>query len=160
MKIYEYQAKALFQEFGIPVPQGGAPPTPREAGAIAARLGGRAVVKAQILAGGRGKAGGIKVASTPQEAEATAAGLLGHSLVTPQTGPQGIIVNLVLVEEPVEVEREFYLGLTIDRSSRSLVLIVSDAGGMDIEEVAGKNPERIHRATIDPLLGLPSFLSR
>ncbi|GAF68520.1 unnamed protein product, partial [marine sediment metagenome] len=118
MKIHEYQAKALLSEFGIPVPEGGVAATPAEAKKIAAELGGKVVIKAQVYAGGRGKAGGIKVANTPEEAEKLAGEILGTRLVTHQTTPEGVPVSKVLVEKTVDVKRELYLSIIIDNVSR------------------------------------------
>ena len=160
MKIHEYQAKALLSEFGIPVPDGGVAATPAEAKKIAADLGGKVAIKAQVYAGGRGKAGGIKVASTPDEAEKLAGQIIGTRLVTHQTTPEGVPVSNVLVEKAVDVERELYLSIIVDSSSRLPVMMGSEAGGMDIEEVARVNPEKILRVYIDQATGFQSFLGR
>ena len=138
MKVHEYQAKSILARYGVPVPEGGVASTSEEARDIARKLGGRAVVKAQIHAGGRGKAGGIKVVRSAEEAEQAAAALLGKCLVTSQTGPQGVTVGKVLVEEVAETTRELYLGLTIDRAFLGPVLIASESGGMEIEEGGGQ----------------------
>jgi succinyl-CoA synthetase beta subunit len=150
MKVHEYQAKALFTQFGIPVPRGGVAATPAEAQKIAADLGGKVVVKAQVYAGGRGKAGGIKLAANPTEAEQQAKALLGTRLITHQTGPEGVPVNQVLVEETMDIKRELYLSIVLDRAARLPVMMASEAGGMDIEEVARVSPEKLIRAHIDP----------
>ena len=160
MKVHEYQAKSIFEGHGVPVPRGGVASTPGEAMDIARGLGGRAVVKAQVHAGGRGKGGGIVVAATPEEAERAAASLLGSRLVTPQTGPEGVPVARVLVEEVAEVARELYLGLTVDRSFGGPVMIASEAGGMEIEEVAATDPDKIFKEGVDPLVGFQPFQGR
>ena len=160
MKVHEYQAKSILARYGVPVPEGGVASTSEEARDIARRLGGRAVVKAQIHAGGRGKAGGIKVVRSAEEAEQAAAALLGKCLVTSQTGPQGVTVGKVLVEEVAETTRELYLGLTIDRAFLGPVLIASESGGMEIEEVAAKEPEKIFKEGIDSLIGFQPFQGR
>ena len=160
MKVHEYQAKSILTAYGVPVPQGGVASTPAEASEIVSGLGGRGVIKAQVHAGGRGKGGGIVVVDTPQEAARAATSLLEARLVTPQTGPQGVPVAKVLVEEVAEVTRELYLGLTIDRAFHGPVMIASEAGGMDIEEVAFSQPERIHKEPIDPLIGFQPFQGR
>jgi succinyl-CoA synthetase beta subunit len=160
MRIHEYQAKALLKDFGVPVPRGDVADTPAAARAVAERLGGKVVVKAQVHAGGRGKAGGIKVAPGPAEAEAGAKQILGMRLKTPQTPPEGIVVQKVLVEEAFAVARELYLAVTIDRESGAPVVMASEAGGMEIEEVAAQSPEKIFRAAADPALGLLPFQVR
>ena len=160
MKVHEYQAKSIFEGHGVPVPRGGVASNPGEAMDIARGLGGRAVVKAQVHAGGRGKGGGIVVAATPEEAERAAASLLGSRLVTPQTGPEGVPVARVLVEEVAEVARELYLGLTVDRSFGGPVMIASEAGGMEIEEVAATDPDKIFKEGVDPLVGFQPFQGR
>jgi succinyl-CoA synthetase beta subunit len=160
MKVHEYQAKGLLARHGIPVPRGEVATTPGEVRAIAARLGGRVVIKAQIHAGGRGKGGGIKLAQSPDEAARLAAQLLGMTLVTPQTGPEGRVVRKVLVEEAQDIARELYLSVTVDRERERAVMIASDAGGVEVEEVAASRPENIHREWIDPLLGLRPFQAR
>ena len=160
MKIHEYQAKKILGKGGIAVPEGEVATTPEEARAVATRLGRKAVVKAQVHAGGRGKAGGIKVVSTPQEAEDAAKALLGTTLVTFQTGPEGAPVSSVLIEEAIEVNRELYLGLVIDGAAQGVVVMASSAGGMEIEEVAEKTPELLLRERVDPVLGLLPFQGR
>ena len=160
MKIHEYQAKAIMAKYGVPVPKGGVASTPAEARQIAEGLGGRAVVKAQVHAGGRGKAGGVKVVASAQEAEQVAARLLGTNLVTHQTGPEGVPVRKVLVEETAAIAKELYLSLTVDAASRGAVVIASEAGGMEIEEVAARSPEKIVRLAPHSVLGLFSFESR
>jgi succinyl-CoA synthetase beta subunit len=160
LKIHEYQAKTILGKGGVAVPEGEVATTPEEARAVATRLGRKAVVKAQVHAGGRGKAGGIKVVSTPQEAEDAANALLGTTLVTFQTGPEGAPVNSVLVEEAIEVKRELYLGLVIDGTAQGVVVMASAAGGMEIEEVAENTPELLLRESVDPVLGLLPFQGR
>ena len=160
MKVHEYQAKSILARYGVPVPEGGVASTPEEARDIARMLGGPVVVKAQIHAGGRGKAGGIKVVRTAEEAEQAAAALLGKRLVTSQTGPQGVPVGKVLVEEVAEITSELYLGLTVDRAFLGPVLIASESGGMEIEEVAAREPEKIFKEGIDSLIGFQPFQGR
>ncbi len=160
MKIHEYQAKEIFARYGIPVPQGSVAASAAEARSATERFGGRAVVKAQVHAGGRGKAGGVKIAQSPDDAEATAQAMLSTTLVTNQTGPEGVPVNQVLVEELADISKEMYLALTVDRVERRPVLLVCESGGMDIEEVAETDPDSIHTEPIDPVLGLMPFQSR
>lgn len=160
MKIHEYQAKAILREFGVPVPAGEVADTPAAARAVAQRLGGRVVVKAQVHAGGRGKAGGIKLADDPAAAEAGARAILGMRLKTPQTPPEGIEVKRVLVEEASPIRQELYLSVTLDRAMATPVVMVSEAGGMEIEEVAARSPEKILREWADPALGLQPFQAR
>jgi succinyl-CoA synthetase beta subunit len=158
MKIHEYQAKALFREFGIPVPEGDMAETPEEAREIAASLGAdKVVIKAQIHAGGRGKGGGVRVVGSPDEAERTAREILGMKLVTPQTGPSGQVVRRVLVEKGVDIRSEIYLGATIDRREGCAVVMGSEAGGMEIEKVARETPEKILTETVQPAVGLRPF---
>ena len=160
MKVHEYQAKELFAAYGIPVPRGRAARTPEEAEEIAAEIGGRVVVKAQIHAGGRGKAGGIRTAENPQEARKIAEELLGKTLVTFQTGPQGAPVNVVLVEEALSPEKELYLGIVPDSTVFKPVVMASDAGGMEIEEVAQKYPEKIYKTWAEPGRGVVPYQAR
>ena len=160
MKIHEYQAKGLFARFGVSVPQGEVATTPAEARDIAERLGGRVVVKAQIHAGGRGKGGGIKVVNDVDAAEQAAGALIGSTLVTPQTGPEGRLVSRVLIEEQLDIERELYLGLLIDRALARPVMMASIAGGMDIEQVAEETPELILREAVHTADGLAGFQAR
>jgi len=160
VKIHEYQGKALLREFGVPVPAGDVVATPADARAIATRLGGRVVVKAQVHAGGRGKAGGIKLADDPDGAERAAHQILGMRLKTPQTPPEGILVGSVLVEEASAVERELYLSITLDRARATHVVMASQAGGMEIEEVAARTPERIVREWAHPALGIQDYQAR
>ena len=160
MKLHEYQAKEIFARYGIAVPRSILANTPQEARQAAEELGGQAVVKAQVHAGGRGKAGGVKVVRSPEEAEQTALAFLGKNLVTHQTDAQGVPVNSVLIEELADIQRELYVALTIDRGFRGPVMIVSAAGGMDIEEVATTNPQDIHTEPIEPVLGLMPYQTR
>ena len=160
MKIHEYQAKALLREFGVAVPRGDVADAPAQARAIAERLGGKVVVKAQVHAGGRGKAGGIKPADDAAGAERAAEQILGMKLKTPQTPPDGILVRSVLVEEASIVDRELYLSITLDRARSTHVVLASQAGGMDIEQVAARTPERIFREWAHPALGIQDFQAR
>ncbi len=160
MKVHEYQAKQLLREFGVPVPRGDVADTPARAREVATRLGGRVVVKAQVHAGGRGKAGGIKLADTPADAERAAGEILGMRLRTPQTPPEGILVRAVWVEEASAIDRELYLSITLDRTRSAHVVMGSRAGGMDIEEVAARTPEAILREWAHPALGLGDFQAR
>ena len=161
MKIHEYQAKAILARHGVPVPRGEVATTASEAGEIAKRLGGSVVVvKAQIHAGGRGKGGGVKLAKSPAEAETLARAMIGMTLITHQTGPEGRVVARVLVEEGLQMTRELYLSLVLDRASGKFVMMASAAGGMDIEEVADKTPEKIVRVSIEPGVGIVPFEAR
>ena len=161
MKIHEYQGKAILAEYGVPVPRGIVARTPEEAEAAARELGTEVVVvKAQIHAGGRGKGGGVKLAKSPEEAREIASQMLGMMLVTHQTGPEGREVKTLLVEEGLPIDKEFYLGITLDRVSGRNVFMASSAGGMDIEKVAAETPELILKETIDPAVGFRSFQAR
>jgi succinyl-CoA synthetase beta subunit len=160
MKVYEYQAKTLLCTFAVPVPRGEVADTPAAARAVAEKIGGRVVVKAQVHAGGRGKAGGIKLAATPAEAETVASQILGLKLKTPQTPPEGILVRRVLVEEASVIARELYLSVTLDRARAAHVVMASQAGGVEIEEVAARSPEKILREWLHPALGLVDFQAR
>ena len=160
MKIHEYQAKSLFAKQGLRVPDGDVAFSSSEARAIAERLGGTVVVKAQIHAGGRGKGGGVKVVANAQEAEQVAESMIGMSLVTAQTSSDGQVVSRVLVEQGLDIDRELYVGLLIDRSLGCPIVMASSAGGMDIEQVAADTPELILREAIDPGLGLTAFQAR
>jgi len=160
LKVHEFQAKQLLQDYGVPVPRGRVARSPEEAEDIARELGVPVAVKAQIHAGGRGKAGGIKLAATPEEARQAAAQILGRVLVTHQTGPEGRLVRSVLVEEAVRPARELYLAVVIENALGMPVLMASDAGGVDIEEVAATSPERIHRLPVDPAIGFQPFMGR
>ncbi len=160
MKIHEFQAKEILRRYGVATPRGQVVESAAEAAEICRDWGGRCVVKAQIHAGGRGKGGGVKLAGTPEEAEAIAASILGMQLVTPQTGPEGQTVRKVLIEEALDIASELYLSVTLDRASGKPVLMASASGGMDIEEVAAKDPDAIIRETIDPQLGILPFQAR
>jgi succinyl-CoA synthetase beta subunit len=161
MKIHEYQGKSILARYGVPVPRGEVAFSAQEAGEMARRLGGGVVVvKAQIHAGGRGKAGGVKVVKGPDDAERVAAELLGKTLITHQTGPSGQVVGRLLIEEGLGIARELYLSMVVDRTSRKIVMMVSAEGGVDIEEVAAKTPEKIHKEFIDPAIGLQPYQAR
>jgi succinyl-CoA synthetase beta subunit len=161
MKIHEYQAKAILARYGVSVPRGEVALSAQEAGEIARRLGGGVVVvKAQIHAGGRGKAGGVKVVKTSEEAEKVAGSLLGQTLVTYQTGPTGQVVGRLLIEEGLAIDRELYLSMLVDRASQTIVMMVSAEGGVEIEEVAAKTPEKIHKEFIIPGIGLQPYQAR
>ena len=157
MNIHEYQAKSILKASGIPVPRGRAVASAARAEQSAEEFGGTCVVKAQVHAGGRGKAGGVRLAKSAAEARQAARELLGKRLVTKQTGPEGLPVKRLLIEEVLETDREFYLSITLDRITSRFCLISSPAGGMDIEEVARTSPEKIHTLFIDPLIGIRPF---
>ena len=161
MKIHEYQAKELLRQFQVPVPEGAVANTNREARQVAEELEeGPFVVKAQIHAGGRGKGGGIKTAATPEEVEGVADQILGMTLITPQTGPEGKVVNQVLVEQAQEIAQELYLGIVTDRGLARPVIMMSAAGGMEIEEVAARTPEMIIKEAINPITGCMGYQAR
>jgi succinyl-CoA synthetase beta subunit len=161
MKIHEYQGKEILRAYNVPVPRGNVASSPQEARQVAETLGGnRWVVKAQIHAGGRGKGGGVQVATSTAEVEQIAAALLGQKLVTPQTGSEGRIVQRVLIEEGCDIAQELYCGIVIDRQLGQPVCMVSPVGGMDIEAVAATTPDQIFRESIDVLLGLAPFQAR
>jgi succinyl-CoA synthetase beta subunit len=160
MKIHEFQAKRLLARYGVPVPDGKVVRNPAEAYEAARRLGGVVAVKAQIHAGGRGKGGGIKIARTPEEAESYAAQLLGSRLVTPQTGPEGRVVRVLLVERGLDIKREFYLGIIIDRAKEAPVVMASREGGVEIEEVARRSPELILKEHVAPAMGVQNYQVR
>jgi succinyl-CoA synthetase beta subunit len=161
VRVHEYQAKAILARYGVPVPRGEVAFTAAEAGEVASRLGGGVVVvKAQIHAGGRGKGGGVKVTKSRDEAETTARQMLGMTLVTRQTGAAGRVVNRVLIEEGLQIARELYVSLMLDRAAGKPLMMASAAGGMDIEEVAEKTPEKIVRVHIEPSVGLVPFEAR
>ena len=160
MKVHEYQAKEVLSSAGIPVPRGRFAATGPGAAEAAAEIGGRVVVKAQVHAGGRGKAGGIKIVDSPEDAGRAAAAMVGTRLVTPQTGPEGVPVAGVLVEEALDVSRELYLSALVDGTSGGVVFIASQAGGVEIEEIADKTPEKIARVAIDPSLGFQPYQGR
>ncbi|MDP2600233.1 MAG: ADP-forming succinate--CoA ligase subunit beta [Deltaproteobacteria bacterium] len=160
MKVHEYQAKELLSKFGVPLPAGRVAFTVDEAKNIGGEIGFPVVVKAQIHAGGRGKGGGIKVAKNAGELEDAAGKILGMTLVTHQTGPEGRLVKKILVEKASEVVKEFYLGVVLDRSKSRWVLMASPEGGVEIEEVAARSPEKIFKTWIDPVTGLQSYQTR
>jgi succinyl-CoA synthetase beta subunit len=161
MKIHEYQGKEILKQYGVPVPRSVVARTPEEAEAAARELGTDiVVVKAQIHAGGRGKGGGVKLAKSPEEAKQVAEQMLGMMLVTHQTGPEGREVKTLLIEEGLPIDKEFYLGITLDRVTGRNVFMASSAGGMDIEKVAEETPELILKETIDPSVGLRPFQAR
>ena len=161
MKIHEYQAKAILAKFGVPVPRGEVIFKKEDARGVAERLGTKVVVvKAQIHAGGRGKAGGVKLAKSPEDAASLAERMLGMKLVTPQTGEEGRIVRGLLIEEGLDIKRELYLSILVDRAAGAPVFMASAAGGMEIEEVAKTNPEAILRETIHPATGMQPYHAR
>ncbi len=161
MKIHEYQAKELFKKYSIPIPQGAVAFTPEDAVKTAATLGGfPVVVKAQIHAGGRGKGGGVKLAKSADEVKSLAGQIIGMNLVTHQTGPEGKEVKKVLVEQGLNIAKELYLSIIPDRATAKIVIMASEAGGMDIEEVAAKTPEKIIKVYINPLLGIEGYHCR
>ena len=153
MKLHEYQSKLIFAQYGVPIPKGRVAATASEAKQIAQELGGRVVVKSQVLVGGRGKAGGIRLANSSDEAEELATQILGMEI-------KGLPVRKVLIDEAAKIEKEIYLGITNDRAARKPVMMASAAGGVDIEEVAQKTPEKIIKIHIDPLLGLKDYQAR
>ncbi len=160
MKIHEYQAKTILAKYKVPVPRGEVAFTVAEAETAAKNIGGSVVVKAQIHAGGRGKGGGVKVAQNSEEAAKIAEQILGMTLITHQTGPEGRVVQRVLVEETLPIDRELYLGIVLDRAAGQITFMASAAGGMEIEEVAAKTPEAILKEFIDPGLGLMPYQAR
>jgi succinyl-CoA synthetase beta subunit len=160
MKIHEYQAKTILAKYKVPVPRGEVAFTVAEAETAAKNIGGSVVIKAQIHAGGRGKGGGVKVARNADEAAVIAEQILGMTLITHQTGPEGRVVHRVLVEETLPIERELYLGVVLDRAAGKITFMASAAGGMEIEEVAAKSPEAIIKEFIEPGLGLMPYQAR
>ncbi len=160
MKIHEYQAKTILAKYNVPVPRGEVAFTVAEAETAAKNIGGSVVIKAQIHAGGRGKGGGVKVAKNVEEAARIAEQILGMTLITHQTGPEGRVVHRVLVEETLPIERELYLGIVLDRAAGKIVFMASAAGGMEIEEVAAKTPDAILKEFIEPGLGLMPYQAR
>ncbi len=150
MKLHEYQAKRIFGDYGVPVPQGEVAATPEEARAIAERIGGPVVVKAQVLVGGRGKAGGVKLAKTPEEAEEKAREILGMDI-------KGLTVKKVLIDPAADIQDEIYLGMIIDRARQRVVMMASAEGGVEIEEVAATNPDAIKKVAVDPFLGMKGY---
>ena len=157
MKIHEYQAKKILRQYQVAVPSGSVATTANQAEHVATELGGKVVVKAQIHAGGRGRGGGVKLAASPAEARQAASEILGMQIVTHQTGPEGQKVKQVLVERASDIEREFYLGITLDRAQSKPVVMASREGGVEIEEVAAATPEKIIKETVDPAVGLQAF---
>ena len=161
MNLHEYQAKYWLKHYGVPVPKSIVASTPEEAVAAAKKLGGtRWVVKAQVHAGGRGKAGGVKLVSTKDELANVARSLLGRNLVTYQTTAEGQPVNQVLIEEPCDIARELYLGAVIDRAKQRIVFMASTEGGVEIEKVAEESPEKILTITVDPIVGVQPYQGR
>jgi succinyl-CoA synthetase beta subunit len=160
LKIHEYQAKEILRRYGVATPRGKVTEDPDEAARICEELGGRCVVKAQIHAGGRGKGGGVKLAKSPEEARELAGKILGMQLVTHQTGPEGQLVHKVLIEETADIAQELYLSITLDRAKGKHVVMASASGGMDIEEVAARDPKAIYRAWVDHNLGIQPFQAR
>jgi succinyl-CoA synthetase beta subunit len=161
MKIHEYQAKELFKKYGVPIPMGGVAFSPEEAVKVSDTLGSfPVVVKAQIHAGGRGKGGGVKLAKSADEVRSTSDSILGMNLVTNQTGPEGRLVKKVLVEQGLNIKKELYLAMIPDRSSAKNVIMASEAGGMDIEEVSERTPEKIIKIFVDPVAGIYPYHCR
>jgi len=160
MKIHEFQAKQILKQYGVAIPRGEVAETAAQAAEIAQKIGGPVVLKAQLHAGGRGKGGGIKVAKAPEEARALAEKMIGMTLITHQTGPQGKLVKRLLVEEALGVAKELYLGIVIDRARECPVVMASTEGGMEIEKVAAEHPELIFKEWIDPAAGLAGFQAR
>jgi len=160
MNIHEYQGKAVLKKYGVAVPNGRVAFTVDEAVAIAEELGGKAVVKAQIHAGGRGKAGGVKLGKSVDEVRTYAEQILGMTLVTHQTGPEGKVVKRLLIEELSDIKKEYYIGLVVDRATQRVVMMASEEGGTEIEEVAEHSPEKIFKEAIDPAIGLSAFQAR
>ncbi len=161
MKIHEYQGKEIFKKYNVPVPNGILVNKKSEAAAAAKKLGTPVVVvKGQIHAGGRGKGGGVKLAKSPTEAEKLAGKIIGMNLVTHQTGPEGKLVKKVLIEEGMEIVKELYVGILVDRQTSQIMIMASEAGGMEIEEVAEKTPEKIIQEQVDPVVGVKPYLAR
>jgi succinyl-CoA synthetase beta subunit len=161
MKIHEYQAKEILRKYNVAVPNGVLISKKSEAAQAAKKVGTNVVVvKAQIHAGGRGKGGGVKLAKSPQEAEKHAGNIIGMTLVTPQTGPEGRLVKKVLIEEGMSIAKELYMGILVDRETSRVLIMASEAGGMEIEEVAAATPEKIIKETVDPVIGVQPYLAR
>ncbi len=160
MKIHEYQAKKILDQYGVQIPRGEVTDNPSNAREIAEKVGPRVVLKAQVHAGGRGKGGGIKLAGNPQEAENIAREMIGMTLVTPQTGPEGKLVRKILIEEALDIDRELYVGIVIDRAKEAPVVMASPEGGVEIEKVAAESPELIFKEYINPGIGFLSFQAR
>jgi len=160
MKIHEYQAKQILSRYGVQIPRGEVADTPSKAREITAKIGPKVVLKAQVHAGGRGKGGGIKLASSPKEAEKIAESMIGMTLVTHQTGPEGKLVKMILVEEALDIAQELYIGIVIDRAQEAPVIMASSEGGVEIEKVAAETPELIFKEYIDPATGFITFQAR
>ncbi len=160
MKIHEYQAKQILSRFNVNIPKGEVTDSPAKAREIAEKIGPRVVLKAQVHAGGRGKGGGIKLAQDPSEAEKLANDMIGMTLITPQTGPEGKLVKKIMVEEALDIDKELYIGIVIDRAKEAPVIMVSSEGGMEIEKVAAETPDLIYKEYIDPATGFQSFQAR
>ncbi len=160
MKIHEYQAKSILSEYGVRIPRGEVAETAKKAYEIAKQIGPKVVVKAQIHAGGRGKGGGVKLAKTPEEAQERASEIIGMNLVTHQTGPEGKVVKRVLVEEALDIAKELYIGIVIDRAKEAPVVMASSEGGMEIEKVAAETPELIFKEYINPCAGFLPYQAR
>ncbi len=160
MKIHEYQAKQILDKYGVQIPRGEVADTPSKAREIAGKIGPKVVLKAQVHAGGRGKGGGIKLAKNPQQAEKIAKEMIGMTLVTPQTGAEGRLVKRILVEEALDIARELYLGIVIDRAKEAPVVMASSEGGVEIEKVAAETPELIFKEYINPATGFLAFQAR
>ncbi len=160
MKIHEFQAKNILNKYGVQIPQGNVVDTPSKARGIAEKIGSKVVLKAQVHAGGRGKGGGIKLAGSPEEAEKIAKEMIGMKLVTPQTGPEGKLVSRILVEEALDIAKELYIGIVIDRAKEAPVVMASSEGGVEIEKVAAETPELIFKEYINPATGFLPFQAR
>jgi len=160
MKIHEFQAKNILNKYGVQIPQGDVADTPSKAREIAEKIASKVVLKAQVHAGGRGKGGGIKLAGSPEEAEKIAKEMIGMKLVTPQTGPEGKLVNRILVEEALDIAKELYIGIVIDRAKEAPVVMASSEGGVEIEKVAAETPELIFKEYINPATGFLPFQAR
>jgi succinyl-CoA synthetase beta subunit len=160
MNIHEYQAKELLQKYQVTIPGGQVAGSAEEASEITRRLGGKSVIKAQIHAGGRGKGGGVKFAQSPEEAAELWKAMMGMTLVTKQTGPEGRVVRTVFVDSPVAIARELYLSFLVDRGSSRVTVLASTEGGMEIEEVAARSPEKIFKLAVDPAIGLAAHQAR
>ncbi|NIM89516.1 MAG: ADP-forming succinate--CoA ligase subunit beta [Candidatus Aminicenantes bacterium] len=160
MKIHEYQAKQILSQYGVQIPRGEVADEPSKAREIAEKIGSKVVLKAQVHAGGRGKGGGIKLVSSPQEAEKIAEGMIGMTLITHQTGPEGKLVKRILVEEALDIDQELYIGIVIDRAREAPVVMASSEGGVEIEKVAAETPELIFKEYVDPATGFIAFQAR
>jgi len=160
MKIHEYQAKQILSQFGVQIPRGEVADTPSKAREIAEKIGPKVVLKAQVHAGGRGKGGGIKLVNTPEETEKLAQEMIGMTLVTHQTGPEGKLVRRIMVEEALDIDKELYVGIVIDRAKEAPVVMASSEGGVEIEKVAAETPELIFKEYINPAIGFQAFQAR